>query len=104
MNNQGGSGPLFVPLDFVRTCQILKSLGVLREVVTHKAVNNNLPEICQKSAPYFYAITNTKNTFVQITEFRMSYRGAFRLCSRVSSGEEQNVTIQGAQNVNQSTS
>ena len=47
--------------DFVRTFQILKSLGNLHEVVAHKAVNNKLLEVCQISAPYFNAITNTKN-------------------------------------------
>ena len=94
MNGQGGSGPLFVSSDFMRTCQILKSLGVLREVVTHKAVNDKLSKVCQKSTPNFNAITNTKNTFTQIAEFGMSYRDVFRPCLRISSGEIQNITIQ----------
>ena len=47
--------------NFVRTCQILKTLGNLLKVVTHWVVNGKLSEVCQKSAPYCNAITNTKN-------------------------------------------
>ena len=42
-------------------------------ILVHVAATNifsfKLSEVCHKSAPYFNAITNTKNTFMQITVY-----------------------------------